>query len=226
MKTLRNILLLLAFVLTFSGCLEDEDEHYALDKFWIAMGTIEEEENSFIVATDGGDRLYPSVNDASWFETFDGQRVWVNYTILGTSRGNQSFDYFVRINHLKEILTKGILELTPENRDSIGNDPLVIKHYWLTNNFLNIEFLFKGGGTIHYINLVKDIEEPETEDGLPILEVKHNANNDPYIYLLKGLVSFDISEMEVEEQPSVEFLLRATGESGEYEFEEVITYEY
>ena len=61
---------------------------------------------------------------------------------------------------------------------------------------------------------------------MPILEIKHNANNDPAYHHLMGLVSFDISELEVEGEQSVDFLLRAIGSSGEYEFEEVVTYEY
>ena len=168
MKVLKSILLLLGFVLAFSGCddfLDDDHHHHYRGDYWIAMGTLEGDNDSFIVETDGGNRLYPKVNHDPEFDVIDGQRAWVNYTILGTSRDNEDIDYYVRINRLKKILTKVIFELTHENSDSIGNDPIKIKSHWMVNNYLNIKFYYQGGRTVHYITLARDINEPKTPEG-------------------------------------------------------------
>ncbi|MBI9064173.1 MAG: NigD-like N-terminal domain-containing protein [Marinilabiliaceae bacterium] len=222
MKILRNLLFVLSIAAVFSSC--SDDDGYSLDKFWLSLGTIEGTQDSYTVLTDHGDRLFPSANAVPGFEVEDGMRVWVNYTILGDATGE--ITYYVKINNLSEVLTKGIIELTPENADSIGNDALTIDDYSFTNQFLNVAFSYGGGGTIHFINLVTDVDNPTTPDGMPILEVMHNKNGDPYNYLRKGLVSFDLTELEEAGKTEVTFLLRAKGKTGEYEFEQELTYEY
>ena len=41
--------------------------------------------------------------------------------------------------------------LTPEKEDSIGHDPVEIRDYWFTGDYLTIIFRYGGGGTIHFI---------------------------------------------------------------------------
>jgi hypothetical protein len=154
----------------------------------------------------------------------NGQRVWVSYTIL--SEGEGDVDYLVKVNDMVEILTKGIFELTPEKEDSIGDNPVSIRDYWITGDFLTIRFTYTGGGVIHYINLVSDVNNPMNDDGLPVLEFRHNRNNDPYQYQMHGTVSFNLSSLKEDGVTSLDFVLKATSYEGKAPFEKVLTYEY
>ncbi|TAJ06596.1 hypothetical protein DMA11_22815 [Marinilabiliaceae bacterium JC017] len=225
MKALKFGLLIALVGLFTVSC--DDDDDYSLGKFIISMGTIEGDQDSYIIVTDSGDRLFPSASNVPNYPVEDDMRVWVNYTILGDATDNETLDYYVKINDLSDVLTKDIFQLTDATRDSIGNDPVSISDYWIARDYLNIGFYYGGGpGYIHYINLVNDENDPETEDGMLILELKHNKNNDPYNYRINNWASFDLLSIQEEGKDEVTFLLRSIGPSGEYEFEKEVTYKY
>ncbi len=225
-KMMRKIILALiaGFILIgFQGCLDDDG--YSLGDYWVTTATIEKTDVSpYIIVTDNGDRLYPSASNVLHFNTKDGQRVWVNYTILGDATGNA--DYYVKVNDLSEILTKGILQLTPENNDSIGNDPVRVEGYWFTGDYFTIRFAYSGGGTIHYINLVQDVDNPTNEEGLAVLEFRHNRNKDYYNYAMKGTVSFNLDGLKKDDSDAVQFVLKAKNFRDEEDFEKKLTFEY
>ncbi|ASB47741.1 NigD1/NigD2 family lipoprotein [Alkalitalea saponilacus] len=223
-KLMLPFVTILATMFLLQGCLKDDDS-YSLGKYWVTTGTIEKGDISpYVVVADNGDRLFPSATAVPHFKTKDGQRVWISYTILGDAEGQ--IDHYVRVNDLSEILTKGILELTPENADSIGHDPVTIRDYWFTGDFLTIRFIYGGGGRIHFINLVQDVENPVNEEGLPILEFRHNRNNDPYNYKMYGTVSFNLETLKTEEQDEVQFVLKAKSSGDRDDFEKVLTFKY
>ncbi len=217
------LVLTVVLFLGFSGC--DDDNGYSLGKFWISTATIETTgSNSYVIVTDDGDRLFPSASDVPCFDVKDKQRVWVNFTVLGEGSGN--IDYLVKVNDMSEILTKGILYLTAQNNDSIGDDPVKIKNYWISGDFLTIRFTYGGGKRIHYINLVQDAENPVNNEGKPVLLFRHNRKDDPANYLLHGTVSFNLFNLRVNGQTSVQFVLKATLPEGETPFEVTLTYNY
>ncbi len=222
MKT-RILFFALFIAALVTGC--DDDDDYSLGKFWVTTATIHTEGETYTIETDNGDRLFPSATAVPWFNLENNQRVWVNYTILGDAT-QDGIDYYVKVNDLKELLTKGIITLTAANADSIGNDPITITNYWFNNDFLSIEFEYGGGGTIHFINLAQDEDHPENEQGQPILEFRHNRNNDPYNHLLRGIVSFDMSKLKTEGKNSIDFVLKAKGPVADEDFEEILTYQW
>jgi hypothetical protein len=229
MKKLRfGILLALTSVLFFS-C-SDDDDGYSLGDFWVTTGTIIETSDYYYVVTDGGDALWPSATNVPPSKLEDGMRVLVNYTILGDADDSEVYDYYVKVNGISELLTKPIFnfdETTSEEvKDSIGNDPITIVDTWFTDDYLNVQFEYGGGYGIHFINLVKDTEDLETENGEIILELKHNKNGDPYNYKQWGIASFDISEIQEEGQSSVDIFVRSLNKEGEYHYNKVLTYEY
>lgn len=216
-------ILMLFFLVPFSGC--NDDDGYSLGKYWISTATIEMTgTNSYLIVTDNGDKLFPSATAVPWFNVRDKQRVWINYTILGDATGG--INYFVKVNDLAEILTKGILELTPENTDSIGDDPARIRDYWFAGDFLTIRFVYGGGKAIHYINLVQDVNNPVDDEGRPILWFRHNRNDDPSNYAIKGTVSFNLYDLRVDGQTSVSFVLKSTPFEGEDPVNVVLVYNY
>lgn len=214
------------FVLIVSSLFScSKDEEYSLNKFWVSAATIQTGEvRPYLIATDNGDKLFPSTSNIRYFKPTHGQRVWVSYTILGDA--NDKFDYYVKVNDMREILTKRILTLTEANKDSIGNDPLEIENVWFSGDYLTIGFVYGGGGAIHFINLVRNTENLETEDNVPIFEFRHNSNHDRYNNAMRGWVSFDLSELKVEGQDSVKFILKSTSFDEKKPFERELIFEY
>ncbi len=230
MKRVKLGLIVGIISLVFASC--NDDDGYSLGTYWITIGNIEGEMGDFIVVTDGGDRLFPSSNAVPGYPISDGDRLWVNYTILSDGTESSNIDYYVKINNFSDILTKDIFILTPENADSIGHDPIWVNNpeddIWIVNNYLNIAFTYEGAPWIvHYINVVSDIDNPTTPEGVPILELRHNKNDDPYTEPpIQGFVSIDLTSLQVEDQDSVKFILRAIGHNGELSLDEELTYSY
>lgn len=224
MKKKHLWVMMALMLLPLSGC-DDDDDCCSSDGFWITTATLEKDEVSpYLIVTDNGDRLFPYATAIPGFEVKDNQRVWINYTIL--SSGYDDIDYNVKVNDISEILTKGILELTPEITDSIGDDPVTIKSYWFSEDFLTVQFVYSGGEEIHYINLVQDVNNPVDEQNRPILLFRHNRNDDPAQYNINGTVSFNLEELQVEGESYVQFVLKATSFEDEDPFEVVLTYNY
>jgi hypothetical protein len=222
----KMILLMCAAIMMagFQSCIK-EDDGYSIGKYWVTTATIYTGEYSpYVIVTDNGDKLFPSSTAVPRFTIKDGQRVWISYTILGDAEGD--LDHYVKVNDLLEILTKGILELTPENADSIGYDPVRIREYWFTDDYLTIRFVYGGGGKVHFINLVQDVDNPVNDDGLPVLEFRHNRNNDPYNYRMRGTVSFKLNDLQVSGEESIQFVLKAKPFEDHEPFEKILTYTY
>ncbi len=216
-------------MLFFTSCSNDDDG-YSLGDFWLSSGTVTKDAESFHITTDDGTILWPSATavDPSFLE--DGMRVIVNYTILGDADDDERYDHYVKVNRITEILTKPVFKFTEETTqeviDSIGHDPVTIIDTWFTDDYLNVEFEYGGGGGIHFINLVHNSEESETDEGEVILELKHNKNGDPYNVRQWGIASFDVSSFKSDESNSIDFFVRSMGKDGEYEYNEVLTYTY
>lgn len=222
---------ILALVSIFLMSCNNDDDDYSMGDFWLTTGTVIKTSDHFYVVNDEGETLWPSATNVDPQFLEDSMRAIVNYTILGDATDNPDFDYYVKINSIKKILTKPVFNFTNETsqavKDSIGSDAVTITSTWFTGKYLNVQFEYGGGfGYIHYINLVKDDKDPETENGEIILELKHNKNGDPNTYLYWGIASFDLTELRIEGESSVDILVRALGKTGEYEYNQVLTYEY
>jgi hypothetical protein len=211
--------------LLFTAC--SDDDGYSLGEFVLELATVQGTQSDFTLITDAGKVLFPSVN-ADWqYEIENGGRIWVNYTILGD--GNRSnIDHFVRINDMNQVLTKQIIELTPQNSDSIGNDGLIVDEAWISNHYLNVKFRYEGSPwTVHYINLVKDIKEPTIVDGTPLFKLMHNKNGDIYTHpLMHGFVSIDLRPLQNSESGSFQFMVSSKGIDTTTDFAKTATYRW
>ncbi len=227
-KKLFFITAVLIGILGFISC--DDDDVYSLGDFWLTTGTINKSGESCYVTTDGGSKLWPSASNVDLSVLEEGTRVLVNYTVLDDATDNEMYDYYVRINDLSTILTKPYFEFTESTTqsviDSIGEDPVIIANTWFTNDYLNVEFEYDGGSTIHYINLVYNHAEPETNEGEIILELKHNRNKDLHTFKQWGIASFDLSGLKKEDVDSVQLFIRSKGYTGQYGYNKVLTYKY
>lgn len=193
----------------------DDDDGYSMHNTWISYGLIQKDTvaDSFIIELDNGDILHPEGNSDWYNHVSDNQRVIANYTILGDNVDPVTADeYNVRVNSIRNVLFKSILQMTPAMEDSIGNDPIHVKDQWLKDNMLNFELQYRGGNKIHFINLVRMPDATATDP--VILELRHNDNNDPEMIRLSAVVTFDLSSLKVEGQDSVSFRVIAKDYNG------------
>lgn len=234
------LIILLGITFTVTSCLEDEDG-YSLNKMRVGFGMIEQVSSDpvgYLINMDNGDVLEPVASgyNLPWYYlgTNDpesrlktGDRILINYTIIGDKTNDEGNvdSYYIKVNSVKKILLKGILDITEENQDSIGNDPIIVKEAWKTDSLLNFEIKYWGRYEVHYINLVK---EPGvlTEAGQPFeLELRHNANGDVEDIPYSAFVSFKLKELQVEGIDSVQFRVTSTDYEGEvFEYEGVYHY--
>lgn len=228
--------ILVGFLFIFTGC--NDDEGYSLGDMWLGFGIVENTDNYKIVLDDG-DILYPVAFGGgynNWYaddhsgnhhEIEAGDRVMVNFTILDdkVNEAGEIVAYYVKVNSSKKILTKGILDITEENKDSIGNDPIVVKDCWMANDLLNFQLKYYGRYEIHYINLVKKPGDLNAADQPFELELRHNKNGDSEDVPYTAFVSFHLDSLQVAGIDSVRFKVTSTDYDGElFEFEGVYNY--
>ncbi|NDV66228.1 NigD-like protein [Bacteroides sp. 224] len=195
-----KLLLLLTIIITpvLYSCQTSDDDKYSL-----AIATINViDGNDYYFLTDKGNKILPGDTTALHnYKVIPGQRVYVYFDEMDEKV--PGYDYNARIRYIENILTKGIIPMTEENQESIGDDPINISYIWFGGDHLNIEFHFQGtanSSTPHIVNLVKeDItipledgnEETEEEDDKYVnLELRHNAMGDTGSERLVSIVSF------------------------------------
>jgi hypothetical protein len=185
MKTLHS-LLLASVVLLAVACNKEEPQYYS------ALGVLVMQDDSTIIETDDNERLLVlnRANPGTGYSNRD--RVIADFSLAGGAKP-AGIDYLVNIERLEKVLFKPVKELTAENSDSIGNDPMAVHSIWLAKDFLNLNFGFYGGNQTHYINLVR--QPGELPQDTVELEIRHNDRDDSGYYALRGFVSFDLSSL-------------------------------
>lgn len=209
-RNVLRILLILGVVFLFSQCVDDND--YSLGKFWISLGIVETEDThgyAYSIVLDSGDTLLPVSTTFGGINPDEWNRVLVNYTLLGEAEKKPNL-YYAKINTLRNVLFKEIIELTAENSDSIGNDPIKINEIWQKGSMLNVDFEYLGNYKTHYINLVIDENFSYTENEPVELLLRHNANNDDERYVLNGLVTFKLDSLFTFNSDSVSYVVKST----------------
>lgn len=234
------VFILLGLIFIVTGCLDDK-EGYSLNNYWVGFGMIEQVSSDpveYKVVMDNGDVLVPvawgyhrpwyymGTNDPnSRLKT--GDRILLNYTVIGDdgSNGENIEEYYIRVNSVKKILLKGILDITEANQDSIGNDPIIVKKAWVKGNLLNLEIKYWGRYEVHFINLVKQPGELTAANQPIELELRHNAHGDLEDIPFVGYVSFNLDRLQIQGIDSVQFRVTATDYQDElYEFDGTYNY--
>ncbi len=221
-----NLIVLFTFfaTLVFTSCTDDDD--YSLGKFVISLATvnpIDSQTGTYYLTMDDGTTLWPAASDVFYKPKAD-QRVWINFTLLSDSLSG--YDHYIKINYLQDILTKNIVELTDENEEEIGNDPIKILDYWIGDNYLNIHFGYNTGGEkVHTINLVQNTLQSAEEAEAVVLEFRHNKNDDPERYGVKGYAAFDLRPFQAADKGAIDFIIKVKDfDNKEKEYK--ITYKY
>ncbi|MDR2037666.1 MAG: NigD-like protein [Bacteroidales bacterium] len=193
MKTIIKLLLLPAIISLFAvACNDDDDDP---DTMYISIATVENPENKstfFFKLDQSQGRMLTAETLLPNYRPKDGQRIVATYSLLSDKSSEGEYDYDVRLYRVYSILTKEIFEITPETQDSIGNDKIGINDIWISADYVNVEFMYRGFNKAHFINLVSDDSEVY-DDGKIHLEFRHNANDDSPLQNKWGLASFDLA---------------------------------
>lgn len=220
--------LLVTVSLLFTGCLNDDDG-YSMGDIWIGFGIVEDEQ-SFRIKLDDGDVLIPvAFSDymTSKSEVKTGDRVFLNFTVLDEKKNNDGEieAYYVKINDYEKVLMKGILDITEAIEDSIGNDPIIVLDYWVSNNLLNLKLKYWGEQKKHFINLVKEPGVLTAGDQPFELELRHNDNDDNQSIAFVSFVSFKLDSLEISGLDSIRFKVSSKNYNDEtITFEKVYKY--
>ncbi len=221
MKKLIFILMTASVFGFLTSCDWDDDE-YSNSNVWVGFGLVHEDSVAkvYTIVMDDGEILFPEDTTCIANDFKNNDRVLTNFLIQGTKENvNQEEQYYVDILSIRKILFKGILDITPENEDSIGNDPIKVRNYWIKNDMLNFELQYRGGNKVHYINMVKQPGELNADSGPVLLELRHNTNDDNEQIPLAAIVTFDISSLKMPGQTSTTFKVIAKGFDGvDYEY--------
>ncbi|GHV01215.1 hypothetical protein FACS1894159_08650 [Bacteroidia bacterium] len=201
MKRLLVFAAMAAFsALSMVAC--NDDRGYSTGNYTIAWGTVDtgNGDASVVIRRDNGALLHV-VNSRVPADAYHaGQRVIVNYTILG-SVGGAPAHYNVSINDLYQVLTKEPLlrsfidQDQTVREDSIGNDPIGVTRAWFGDRFLNLRFDAKFGyrSQPHLLTLVQD--DVLVPDDTIRLYLHHNACDDQGNTLRSGYVSFEVASL-------------------------------
>lgn len=181
--------------LTFASC--SDDDGYSLDKFWVSLATVENpnEDSAFYLHLDNGEVIWIGATNFYNYRPKTGQRIIADYTLLNDTPEGSKYDHDAKLNDAYNILTKGIINITPEIQDSIGHDAIHIRELWVGSDYLNIRFSYKMNNKRHMLNLVSDSSKVYN-DGKVHLEFRHNANDDAESYTAGGLVSFELMSLK------------------------------
>lgn len=200
-----------------------EDDGYSLGDFRIGIATVElEDEQSYSLVLDNGDKLLPIATDV-YYTPSANQRVFVNYTLLSDRK--EGYKHDIKINDIWNILTKPIIELTEQNADSIGNDPIQINEFWIGDNYLNASFSFNYGHVKpHAINMVRNTAASEENQGVLELEFRHNSFNSPYNTLFDGFACFNLKPFIQDDRDSIPIVIKYKNWSGDQTYELMYRY--
>lgn len=227
MKTIKYTFVFLVSLLTvfaFNSC--DNNDGYNPGDFKLELATVHPLDTisgDYYLTLDDGTTLWPAVRNA-YYKPKTNQRVIVDFTLLSDQVGE--YDHYARINGIQDILTKKVVNLTSENAEEIGNDPIKILSMWTGDNYLNIFFGYNTGGEkVHVINLVNNKPDNVSADGTITLEFRHNANKDPERYGVKNYAAFDLRSFRTENNDSIKFIIKVLDFGNETK-EYPITYKY
>ncbi|MFV0365370.1 MAG: hypothetical protein ACK5JS_02560 [Mangrovibacterium sp.] len=231
---MKNLVYGLMFLvgLTVSSC-NNDDDGYSLDDYVITAATYHQLDGAYYLVNDNGETLWPAASDFMYSSFEDGDRVTVNYTVLGEDPDGY-YDYYVSVNGMELMLTKDMVifdeTTTQEQRDTIGSDPIEINNAWIAGDYLTLVFEMPLSYTTHLVNVVDDLALDKTDTGATILELTHNDFDAPSTgYFGWGIASFNISDLknQAEGENSMVIALRATDEYGaKVDYATTLLYEF
>lgn len=204
-------------VVALSSCNKNDN---ASSRVFYSFATVDNPNRSsfFSFTSDLGNQLHVTQTRIPYFRPADGQRIIAQYNII--ERNNEINEHRVRLLSAYSILTKDIVEITAENDEALGNDPIRIVNMWIGSDFLNIEFRYLGFSRVHLINLGNNTLVTH-DDGKTHLEFRHNANGDAAVRWFWGMASFNLLPLQENATSPLQLVIHAPSfqVNGQEEFE-------
>jgi len=175
------------------SCSHDDSDEFGNNRA-IELSTVEIQStnNSPYFVLDDGVKLWVTESLVSYSALKEGSRVMINFTYL--QYGNDGFNYFIRLNGFSVVPLQDVINLTPENQDSIGNVPVGIQKMWIGASYLNLNFYINLPVPEQpIINLAVNRILPPVEDGYAHLQLCYN-NRGSVGKQVSGIVSFNLGE--------------------------------
>ncbi|WP_078063526.1 NigD1/NigD2 family lipoprotein [Bacteroides ihuae] len=217
MKRLKFAIFILGLAMLpfLQSCLDDDKDGYSL-----AISTVKViEGRNFYFAIDGGEKMLPGdTTNIHNYKLKDGQRAFVYFNLLEDKVSG--YDYNAKIEHVENILTKGVIPLTAATADSIGDDRINVTEIWIAGGYLNLEFQILGTSSpqkLHMVNLVQnEMIDDSAEEGYINLEFRHNAYNDNPDGLGNGIVSFKIESLVLNAEKGLKIRVNTINDGVKY----------
>ncbi len=199
---------------TLFACQNDNE----VESFWVSSATPNIVEGAPTeIITDSGNYL-TVINNYSGSTLSNTQRIFAQYQVINQNVATNHYD--INLLGVRNILTKNIVTLTPENEALIGNDPVEPYDVWFSSGYVSINFGFYYGGTsTHSVNLVQSSVNPNPEDQKVYLEFRHNDFGDPMVFAQYGTVSFNVEEFMKSPGEDVTFVILFNEFIGEQSYE-------
>ena len=196
------IALLATITTTFQSC-DNYDDGYSLGDIAVDWATVDVKgAHTYSFVGDTWGSLWPAASSIPWYNPVDGQRVIAVFNPLADDF--QGYDCAIKVEGVKEVLTKGVEDLTAENDKEFGNDPVTILqgNMWIGGGYLNVVFAQDiPQSKKHRVSLVKPENSLFNEDGNYIhLEYRYNTYNDTTGYWVNGAVSFNLNSLKITPQ--------------------------
>lgn len=196
-RLMLGAILLFIGVFAFSAC--GNDESYPQSTVTIGMADVQKppQYDAPYLVLDNGEKLWVVQSAMPYQDLKPGERIFGNYSLL--EPGKDGFNYNIRLNDYTMVPIQDIIDLTPDNVDSIGDKKVQVKDMWPTAKYLNVRFMLNFPNPQQPIlNLVVNRMIPLVDDGYAHLELRYN-NNGSNGRLVLGLVSFRLGDYTPEE---------------------------
>ena len=185
----------LSIMSVFYSC--DDNDGYSIGDVGVDWATVRVTGNAFYLNGDTWGTSWPVNLDLGWYEPVDGQRVIAVFNPIYDNY--QGYDHAIKITYLRNVLTKSVEKMTPENEAEYGNDPIRINKgdIALGGGYMNILFYQNlPAKTKHRISLVQNESANNPADGYLHLELRYNDYDDLTGYYASGLVSFNLGGLD------------------------------
>ena len=185
MKKLKftTLILFVALMPLLVSCLDDDEPESTLVISTIKVPNADSK--AFYFLLDNGKKMYPGINNLGGsYELKDGQRAFVLFQELEEQQ--PGYDYNIEVEQIENVLTKDIVDLDDNNKNTIGDDKINATYMWIAQGYLTIEFQVLNNYSNenkHTLNLVVNKLTPPKangaeEDEYINLEFRHNDNDD------------------------------------------------
>lgn len=123
------------------------------------------------------------------------------------------YDMAIKVENLFPVTTKQVEDLTSENEEEIGNDPVSILKgdIWIANGYLNL--IFEQNRPVygpHRVSLVRNTIEEAEDDGYIHLEYRYNTHNDLSGWFGYEPVSFNLNSLDFEGKKGLKLKLNSS----------------